>query len=176
MIKKLTEVVEVPTHCSGKVTIDSLKMLKLTKDFQVDKLLHSLWCISSNCFPVDLEMHYSKKHYLTYTNNLNEATAGTFEYENQSIKVYFIQSRPKRYRVTHNVASYYNFHTSCIGALMAQMRDTHRHTSSCYQWDFGSMKILLRLLKGKQPNNWTCLGLVNSWQIRKLKVTSSKSR
>jgi Fe-Mn family superoxide dismutase len=34
--------------------------------------------------PLTLEMHYSK-HYLTYTNNLNDAIVGT-EYENQSIE------------------------------------------------------------------------------------------
>jgi Fe-Mn family superoxide dismutase len=38
-------------------------------------------------------MHYSK-HYLTYTNNLNEAIAGT-EYENQSIEDILSKVDPK---------------------------------------------------------------------------------
>jgi Fe-Mn family superoxide dismutase len=49
--------------------------------FQLEKtsLSHDTPTVS----PLTLQMHYSK-HYLTYTNNLNNAIGGT-EYENQSI-------------------------------------------------------------------------------------------
>jgi Fe-Mn family superoxide dismutase len=51
-------------------------------------------------------MHYSK-HYLTYTNNLNNAIAGT-EYENQSIENILSKLDLNNSDLRNNAGGYYN--------------------------------------------------------------------
>jgi Fe-Mn family superoxide dismutase len=66
--------------------------------------------------PLTLEMHYSK-HYLTYTNNLNDAIVGT-EYENQSIEDILSKLDPN-IELRNNAGGYYNH--LYIGSLWLPM-------------------------------------------------------
>ena len=106
--KKLTEVVEVPLPTAQeKVTIGFADDVKADEgSFQVEKLAYAYDALAPTVSPLTLEMHYSK-HYLTYTNNLNQAIAGT-EYENQSIEDILAKVDPNDTELRNNAGGYYN--------------------------------------------------------------------
>jgi Fe-Mn family superoxide dismutase len=72
------------TYGSRKVTIGFPDDVKQEGSFKSKNYLMLMMLSAPTVSPLTLEMHYSK-HYLTYTNNLNDAIVGT-EYENQSIE------------------------------------------------------------------------------------------
>ena len=76
--KKLTEVVEVPLPSKEeKMLIGSPEDVKADEGtFQMVKLPYNYEVLAPNIDALTMELHYSK-HYLTYTNNLNKAIAGT---------------------------------------------------------------------------------------------------
>ncbi|HQK41303.1 MAG TPA: superoxide dismutase, partial [Flavobacterium alvei] len=76
--KKYTEVVEVPLpSAEEKVIMGMPDDVKAEEgSFQLEKLPYSYDALAPNISVFTMENHYSK-HYLTYTNNLNNAIAGT---------------------------------------------------------------------------------------------------
>ncbi len=75
---KLKEVVEVPVPTTeNKITIGHPDDVKANEGaFELYKLPYQYDALAPQIDAMTMEMHYSK-HYLTYTNNLNKAIAGT---------------------------------------------------------------------------------------------------
>lgn len=115
--KKLTEVVEVPLPTQEEKTIlghpDDVK----AEDgaFQIEKLPYEYNSLAPSISASTLETHYSK-HYLTYTNNLNKAVAGT-ESENLTIEELLSKLDLNDANTRNNAGGYYNhsFFWKCMG-------------------------------------------------------------
>jgi Fe-Mn family superoxide dismutase len=106
--KKLTEVVDVPLP-----TVQEKLAMGLPEDvkanegsFQLEKLPYSYDALAPNISAATLEMHYSK-HYLTYTNNLNRALAGT-PLENLTIEEVLAKLDLNDPSIRNNAGGYYN--------------------------------------------------------------------
>ena len=106
--KKLTEVVDVPLP-----TVQEKLAMGLPEDvkanegsFQLEKLPYSYDALAPNISAATLEMHYSK-HYLTYTNNLNRALAGT-PLENLTIEEVLGKLDLNDANIRNNAGGYYN--------------------------------------------------------------------
>ena len=84
--KKLTELVEVPLPTKEeKIEIGDPDDIKATDGaFQITKLNFKYSALEPNIDALTMETHYSK-HYLNYTNNLNEQLIGT-EFANSAIE------------------------------------------------------------------------------------------
>ena len=125
--KKLTEVVEVPLPAAEeKITMGVPDDVKADEGaFQMEKLPYSYEALTPYVSALTMEMHYSK-HYLTYTNNLNKAVAGT-ELENLTIEEVLSKLDMNDATIRNNAGGYYN-HTlywKCIGPKGAgQPKDT----------------------------------------------------
>ena len=125
--KKLTEVVEVPLPTAEeKITMGVPDDVKADEGaFQMEKLPYSYEALTPYVSALTMEMHYSK-HYLTYTNNLNKAVAGT-ELENLTIEEVLSKLDMNDATIRNNAGGYYN-HTlywKCIGPKGAQQpKDT----------------------------------------------------
>jgi Fe-Mn family superoxide dismutase len=125
--KKLTEVVEVPLPTAEeKITMGVPDDVKADEGaFQMEKLPYSYEALTPYVSALTMEMHYSK-HYLTYTNNLNKAVAGT-ELENLTIEEVLSKLDMNDATIRNNASGYYN-HTlywKCIGPKGAQQpKDT----------------------------------------------------
>lgn len=107
--KKLTEVVEVPlpTTVQEKVSMGIPDDVKANEGaFQLEKLPYSYDALAPNISAVTLETHYSK-HYLTYTNNLNKALAGT-ALENLTIEEVLSKLDLNDATIRNNAGGYYN--------------------------------------------------------------------
>ena len=106
--KKLTEVVEVPLPTAQeKVSLGIPDDIKANEGaFQLEKLPYSYDALAPNISAVALEIHYSK-HYLTYTNNLNKAVAGT-ELENLTIEEVLSKLDLNNSDIRNNAGGYYN--------------------------------------------------------------------
>jgi len=107
--KKLTEVVEVPlpTTVQEKVSIGIPDDVKANEGaFQLEKLPYSYDALAPNISARTLETHYSK-HYLTYTNNLNKALAGT-ALENLTIEEVLAKLDLNDATIRNNAGGYYN--------------------------------------------------------------------
>lgn len=106
--KKLTEVVEVPLPTAQeKIAIGVPEDVKANEGaFQLEKLPYSYEALSPNISNVTLEMHYSK-HYLTYTNNLNKAIAGT-ELENLTVEEVLSKLDLNNADLRNNAGGFYN--------------------------------------------------------------------
>ncbi len=107
--KKLTEVVDVPLpEVQKKATIkgnpDDVKANEGA--FQLEKLPYSYEALAPNISVSTMENHYSK-HYLTYTNNLNKALAGT-DLENLTIEEVLAKLDPSIAEIRNNAGGYYN--------------------------------------------------------------------
>lgn len=76
--EKYTEVVEVPLPSKEeKMTIGLPEDVKADIGaFELLKLPYNYDALAPNIDAMTMEVHYSK-HYITYTNNLNKALAGT---------------------------------------------------------------------------------------------------
>lgn len=106
--KKLIEVVEVPLPTAQeKISIGIPDDVKANEGaFQLEKLPYSYDALAPTISAVTLEMHYSK-HYLTYTNNLNKAVAGT-ALENLTIEEVLANLDLNDANTRNNAGGYYN--------------------------------------------------------------------
>lgn len=106
--KKLTEVVEVPLPSKEeKMLIGSPEDVKANEGtFQMVKLPYNYEVLAPNIDALTMELHYSK-HYLTYTNNLNKAIAGT-ELEQLSIEEVLKKLDVSNTDLRNNAGGYYN--------------------------------------------------------------------
>lgn len=125
--KKYTEVVEVPLPTVQEKVImgmpDDVKAIE--GSFQLEKLAFSYDALTPNIAALTMENHYSK-HYLTYTNNLNKAIAGT-ELENLTIEEVLAKLDPSIPEIRNNAGGYYNhsLYFKCLGPKAeGQPKDT----------------------------------------------------
>jgi Fe-Mn family superoxide dismutase len=115
--KKYTEVVEVPLPTAEeKVTMGMPDDVKADDGaFQLEKLAYTYDALAPNISVFTMDNHYSK-HYLTYTNNLNKAIAGT-ELENLTIEELLAKLDPSVPEIKNNAGGYYNhsLYFKCMG-------------------------------------------------------------
>jgi superoxide dismutase, Fe-Mn family len=106
--KKYTEVVEVPLPTAQeKIEIGNPDDVKADDGaFLMEKLPYSYNALAPAVSALTMEMHYSK-HYLTYTNNLNKALAGT-DLENLSIEEVLAKLDLNNDELRNNAGGYYN--------------------------------------------------------------------
>ncbi|WP_309640654.1 superoxide dismutase [Flavobacterium sp.] len=106
--KKLTEVVEVPLPSKEeKMLIGSPEDVKADDGtFKMVALPYSYEALAPNIDALTMELHYSK-HYLTYTNNLNKAIAGT-ELDQLSIEEVLKKLDVSNADLRNNAGGYYN--------------------------------------------------------------------
>lgn len=138
--KKYTEVVEVPLPTAEeKMTIGSPEDVKADPGaFEVAKLNYSYDALAPNIDAMTMEMHYSK-HYLTYTNNLNKALAGT-ELENIPITDIFKKLDMNNAELRNNLGGYYN-HTLYFDIIGPKAGGKPTDTlASAIDKDFGSFE------------------------------------
>ncbi|PKH68821.1 superoxide dismutase [Flavobacterium sp. ALD4] len=175
--KKLTEVVEVPLPTAQeKVTIGFPDDVKANKgSFQLDKLPYPYDALAPTVSPLTLEMHYSK-HYLTYTNNLNNAIAGT-EYQNQSIENILSKLDLDNADLRNNAGGYYNhslYWKSMAPNTGGKPTDT---LAAAISRDFGSYENFVTTFKTEATKQfgsaWVWLVVDKSG---KLQVTSTQDQ
>jgi Fe-Mn family superoxide dismutase len=125
--KKLTEVVEVPLPAAQEKVImgmpDDVKAEE--GSFQLEKLPYTYDALVPNIAALTMEIHYSK-HYLTYTNNLNKAIAGT-PLENLTIEEVLSKLDTSIPEIKNNAGGYYNhsLYFKCMGPKAGgQPKDT----------------------------------------------------
>ena len=125
--KKYTEVVEVPLPTTEEKVImgipDDVKADE--GSFQLVKLPYSYDALAPNISALTMENHYSK-HYLTYTNNLNKAIAGT-PLENLTIEEVLAKLDPSVLDIKNNAGGYYNhsLYFKCLASKTeGQPKDT----------------------------------------------------
>jgi Fe-Mn family superoxide dismutase len=106
--KKLTEVVEVPLPSKEeKMLIGNPKDVKAEDGtFEMIALPYSYEALAPHIDALTMELHYSK-HYLTYTNNLNKAIAGT-ELEQLPIEEVLKKLDVSNADLRNNAGGYYN--------------------------------------------------------------------
>jgi superoxide dismutase, Fe-Mn family len=107
--KKYTEVVDVPLpEVEQKTAImgvpDDVKANE--GSFQLEKLPYAYDALAPSISASTMENHYSK-HYLTYTNNLNKAIAGT-ALENLTIEEVLSKLDPNVAEIKNNAGGFYN--------------------------------------------------------------------
>jgi Fe-Mn family superoxide dismutase len=175
--KKLTEVVEVPLPTAQeKVTIGFPEDVKARPgSFQLEKLPYAYDALAPTVSPLTLEMHYSK-HYLTYTNNLNEAIAGT-EYENQSIENILSKLDLNDTELRNNAGGYYN-HTIYWNSMAPNAGGAPKDTiAAVIKRDFGSYDEFVSAFKKEATQQF---GSAWVWLIvdksGKLRITSTQNQ
>lgn len=121
--KKYTEVVDVPLPEVEQQTVimgvpDDVKAND--GSFQLEKLPYSYNALAPNISAATMENHYSK-HYLTYTNNLNKAIAGT-PLENLTIEEVLAKLDTSIPEIKNNAGGYYNhsLYFKCMGPKAAR--------------------------------------------------------
>lgn len=175
--KKLTEVVEVPLPTAQEKTTIGLPEDVKANDgsFQLEKLPYSYDALAPNISAITLEMHYSK-HYLSYTNNLNTAVAGT-ELENLTIEEVLSKLNPDDANVRNNAGGYYN-HTLYFQSMTpkggGQPKDT---LAEAITKDFASFENFTTVFKNEAAkqfgSGWVWLVVDKSG---KLQVTSTQNQ
>jgi superoxide dismutase, Fe-Mn family len=159
--KKYTEVVEVPLPNSDeKITIGKPEDVDANKGaFELLKLPYKYDALQPNVSAFTLENHYSK-HYLTYTNNLNKAVAGT-ELESKTIEEILSKLDLSNESLRNNAGGYYNhnLYFECMGAKKSeQPKDTLLAT---IKRDFGSYDGFVSTFKASAEkqfgSGWTWL-------------------
>jgi Fe-Mn family superoxide dismutase len=175
--KTFTDVVEVPLPTAQeKVSIGFPEDVKADQgSFQVEKLPYAYDALAPTISPLTLEMHYSK-HYLTYTNNLNKAIAGT-EYQNQSIENILSKLDLNNADLRNNAGGYYN-HSLYWNSMTPGTTSTPKDTlAAAITRDFGSYTNFVTAFKNEATNqfasSWTWL-VVDKYG--KLKITSSQNQ
>ena len=175
--KKLTEVVEVPLPAAeDKITVGSPDDVKADKGtFEMIKLPYTYEALAPNIDALTMEMHYSK-HYLTYTNNLNKAIAGT-ESENLTIEEILKKLDTSNDDLRNNAGGYYNhsiFWESMAPKAALQPKDT---LASAIARDFGSFEVFKSQFKDAATKQF---GSGWAWLITdkagKLQITSSQNQ
>lgn len=175
--KKLTEVVEVPLPTAQeKVSIGFPDDVKASQgSFQLERLPYPYDALAPTVSPLTLQMHYSK-HYLTYTNNLNNAIAGT-EFENQSIEDILSHLDPNNADLRNNAGGYYN-HSLYWKSMAPNAGGIPTDTlASAITRDFGSYENFAVAFKGEATKQfgsaWVFLIVDKSG---KLQVSSSQNQ
>ncbi|MBE0392225.1 Fe-Mn family superoxide dismutase [Flavobacterium sp. 7E] len=175
--KKLTEVVEVPLPTAQeKVSIGFPEDVKAAQgSFQVEKLEYNYDALAPTVSPLTLETHYSK-HYLTYTNDLNKAIAGT-PYENQSIENILAKLDLKDTELRNNAGGYYN-HSLYWKSMAPDTGGVAIDTlAGVIKRDFGSFSNFENAFKNEATSQfgsaWTFL-VVDKYG--KLKITSTQNQ
>ncbi|MFV5691895.1 superoxide dismutase [Flavobacterium sp. LT1R49] len=175
--KKLTEVVEVPLPTAQeKISVGIPDDIKANEgSFQLEKLPYSYDALAPNISAITLEMHYSK-HYLTYTNNLNLAVAGTL-LENLTIEEVLAKLDLNDINTRNNAGGYYN-HTLYwqIMAPKAGGKPTDILAEAITN-DFGSFENFVTLFKDEATkqfgSGWVWLVVDRTG---KLQVTSTQNQ
>ena len=175
--KKYTEVVEVPLPTAQeKVTTGMPDDVKADEgSFQLEKLPYNYDALVPNIAALTMEMHYSK-HYLTYTNNLNKAIAGT-PLENLTIEEVLAKMDPSVPEIKNNAGGYYNhsFYFKCMGAKSeGQPKDT---LAAAITKNFGSFDEFTTAFKDEAAkqfgSSWVWL-IVN--RSGNLQITSTQNQ
>lgn len=136
--KKYTEVVEVPLPTKEeKMAIGLPEDVKADAGaFELLKLPYNYDALAPNIDAMTMEVHYSK-HYLTYTNNLNKALAGT-ELESLPIEDIFKNLDLNNADLRNNLGGYYN-HTLYFDCISPKAGGKPSDTlASAIDKDFGS--------------------------------------
>lgn len=159
--KKLTEVVEVPLPSQGeKITIGKPEDVEADKGaFEMIKLPYKYDALQPNIDAFTLENQYSK-HYLTYTNNLNKAVAGT-DLESKTIEEILAKLDVSNEALRNNVGGFYN-HNIYFESIGAKKREQPKDTLlSTIKRDFGSYENLVTSIKSSAEKHigsgWTWL-------------------
>jgi len=175
--KKYTEVVEVPLPSKEeKMTIGLPEDVKADAGaFELLKLPYNYDALAPNIDAMTMELHYSK-HYLTYTNNLNKALAGT-ELESLPIEEIFKKLDLNNADLRNNLGGYYN-HTLYFDIMAPKAGGKPTDTlASAIDKDFGSFdnfKIQFEDAATKQfGSGWAWL-IVD--KAGKLQVTSTPNQ
>lgn len=175
--KKFTEVVEVPLPTAQeKISIGFPDDVKAEKgSFQLDKLPYPYDALAPTISPLTLETHYSK-HYLTYTNNLNKAVAGT-PFENSTIEDILSKLDLNNADLRNNAGGYYN-HSLYWKSMAPNTGGVPKDTlASAITRDFGSYENFVSDFKSEATRQF---GSAWVWLIvdkyGKLKVTSSQNQ
>lgn len=175
--KKYTEVVEVPLPTAQeKVTMGMPDDVKADEgSFQLEKLPYNYDALVPNIAALTMEMHYSK-HYLTYTNNLNKAIAGT-PLENLTIEEVLAKMDPSVPEIKNNSGGYYNhsLYFKCMGAKSeGQPKDT---LAAAITKNFGSFDEFTTAFKDEAAkqfgSSWVWL-IVN--RSGNLQITSTQNQ
>jgi Fe-Mn family superoxide dismutase len=175
--KKFTEIVEVPLPTAQeKIAIGFPDDVRAKQgSFQLEKLPYPYDALAPTISPLTLEMHYSK-HYLTYTNNLNTAVAGT-EYENQTIESILAKLDLNNTDLRNNAGGYYN-HSLYWKSMAPNSGGKPKDTlASAIISDFGSYTNFVTAFKTEATNQfgsaWVWLVVDKSG---KLKITSTQNQ
>jgi len=175
--KKLTEVVEVPLpSAEEKITMGIPDDVQANDgSFKLEKLGFGYDALTPNISAITLENHYSK-HYLSYTNKLNEAIAGT-NLENLTIEEVVSQLDTSNEELKNNAGGYYNhsLYFKCIGAKAAgQPKDS---LAAAIDKDFESFDNFSTQFKGEATklfgSGWVWLIVDRSG---KLQITSTANQ
>ncbi|HLF53223.1 superoxide dismutase [Flavobacterium sp.] len=175
--KKLTEVVEVPLpSAQEKISIGNPDDVKADAGtFEMAKLPYSYDALAPNIDARTMEIHYSK-HYLTYTNNLNKAIAGT-DFKQLTIEEILSKSVLDSTDLRNNAGGYYNHSLfwECMGPKAGgQPKDT---LAAAITKDFGSFENFKSQFKNAATKQF---GSGWAWLIvdktGKLQVTSTPNQ
>lgn len=175
--KKYTEVVEVPLPTAQeKIDIGNPDDVKaIDGAFLMEKLPYSYNALAPNISALTMEMHYSK-HYLTYTNNLNEALKGS-PLENLTIEEVLAKLDINNPELRNNAGGYYNHSLfwKCMGPKSEEK--VNDSLTSAITRKFGSMeefKTAFKLEAASQFGSaWTWL-IVDKYGS--LQITSTQNQ
>ena len=176
--KELIEVVEVPlpTVTEQKMLIGSPEDVKANEgSFQLDKLGYAYDALTPAISATTLEMHYSK-HYLTYTNNLNNTIVGT-PLENLTIEEVLSKLDPNDDAMRNNAGGFYN-HTLYWKCMAPKAGGEPKSSlGDAINKDFGSFSNFTTLFKNEATKQF---GSGWAWLIvdryGKLQVTSTANQ
>ena len=175
--KKLTEVVEVPLPTTEqKMTIGDPEDVKAAEGaFNVVKLPFKYDAFAPTIDAMTMEIHYSR-HYLTYTNNLNKALAGT-DLATLPIEELHKKLDMSNAELRNNLGGYYNhsLYFKCIGAKAAgQPKDS---LAAAIYKDFESFDNFSTQFKGEATklfgSGWVWLIVDRSGSLQ---ITSTQNQ
>nr|WP_315182964.1 superoxide dismutase [uncultured Flavobacterium sp.] len=175
--KKYTEVVEVPLPTAQeKISVGIPDDVKAEDGaFQLEKLPYGYGALAPHISALTLEMHYSK-HYLTYTNNLNKAIAGT-PLENLTIEEVLSRLDLNDDAIRNNAGGFYNhsMYWKCMGPKAGGQ--PKGALSDAITKDFGSFENFVTAFKDAATtqfgSGWAWLVVDRSG---KLQVTSTQNQ
>ena len=176
--KKYTEVtVEVPLPTSQqKLTMGSPEDVTATKGaFEMVKLPYAYNALAPDIDAFTMETHYSK-HYLTYTNNLNKALAGS-ELESLPIEDLFKKLDMSNADLRNNLGGYYN-HSLYWEIMSPKAGGVAKDTlAGAINADFGSFENFKQLFTASATkqfgSGWTWL-IVD--KTGKLQITNTPNQ
>lgn len=146
--KELTEVVEVPLPTKEeKITIGKPDDVKANPgSFELTKLPYGYDGLAPELRSLTLETHYSK-HYLNYTNSLNNEIAST-ELENSSIEDILKNLDLNNAKLRQNAGGYYN-HTLYFNILTSKEQTPKDTLVGSINKEFGSFDNLTKQFKNE---------------------------